>query len=344
MKKVIVNVDLESKTPVYHLFPGTQEACDAFLDLRVEDDSITLVPGYTFEKGNLPYDVAMGTALRIDIPAEMSGQHLKNLETDNEFCSLVNRLVAGHSIKWDGNNDRGQFTEDALEADQEISMFFNTSDYIEIISDVYAWVEADFEISELAEKGLREYADDLENALEGNQAFGSDIDATVLAVAKSKVEDLLENEQSIKGQVAVVKILIENDIEIDLSLDVDITDVEIIDNCNEDEEGNIQPSEISALVGFTFVGEAYSIDFKTTTTSDYGAYSSKLAAYDGSDDYDRFVEAVGDDMAQEILSVVLKESDAQEIRNKYVSENYSVSDESYGGMDGNSETNKATRK
>jgi hypothetical protein len=130
---------------------------------------------------------------------------------------------------------------------------------------------------------------------------------------------------------------------VDLS-DVTIYSTEIIDNCVADEHGYYQPSEISITVNFEVADVNYILDFQTTTTHDYGAYSSKLSAYDGNDDYDLLIENLGEDNAQKVLQTVLEKSNAQFIRNEYVSENYTVSDEAPNGIDANSETNKAVKK
>ena len=126
--------------------------------------------------------------------------------------------------------------------------------------------------------------------------------------------------------------------------DFHINSVKIIDNCHEDEHGNFQLSQISALIAFEYNDDTFAIDFQTTTTYDYD-YSSKLAAYDESDDYNRLAEIVGDDdLLDELLSNVCKFSPAATLREQHIKDSYTITDEEFHGMDANSEANKATKK
>jgi hypothetical protein len=132
-----------------------------------------------------------------------------------------------------------------------------------------------------------------------------------------------------------------------------ILNTEIIDNAVEQErqiseteyEKYIQPSEISVLVKLEHDGKTYFLDYQSTATSDYGAYSSHLKAYGGADDYDKLMCQFDDEEDfYSFLYEVKKESNAQQIRDDYVEENYQVDDGDYGGMDANSEINKAVKK
>lgn len=124
-----------------------------------------------------------------------------------------------------------------------------------------------------------------------------------------------------------------------------ITDTEVIDNTVADHDGNIQPSEISILVEIEINGKPFCLDFQTTNTMDYGAYSSDLWPYDGTDDYSDLEDLFDDDNEfADFIENVKTKSNAQAQWHEYVSENFNVRDEHFSGMDANSETNKAIKK
>ena len=131
---------------------------------------------------------------------------------------------------------------------------------------------------------------------------------------------------------------------------MEILNTEIIDNAHpqiDESTGNefYQPSEISILVEIELDGKNYHLDFQSTTTCDYGAYSSSLAAYDGTDDYDALFDVIDDEVKfNELLAQVKNESNAQKQRDEYVNENYEVDTDYFGGMDANSEVNRAVKK
>ncbi len=127
-----------------------------------------------------------------------------------------------------------------------------------------------------------------------------------------------------------------------------IKSAEIIDNASyQDEDGNYQPSEISVLVEIEVAGNLYSMDFQTTGTHDYGAYSSDLWPYDGTEDYESLYALFGDDREAEFkgfIETIKTESKCQQIWQNYVNGRYLLSSDHFDGMDANSEVNKMRLK
>jgi hypothetical protein len=125
-----------------------------------------------------------------------------------------------------------------------------------------------------------------------------------------------------------------------------INSTEIIDCTNEDESGNILLSGISVLVNFTIETKTFMLDFQTTETFDYSAISSNLASSDlAGVDHSSFIDFIGDDDKSEALLELIKtESNAQEIWNDYVYENFIINEDHFNGMDANSEINTAVRR
>jgi len=129
---------------------------------------------------------------------------------------------------------------------------------------------------------------------------------------------------------------------------VKVLGTEILDHTeeHEDDEGlYVQPSEVSVLVEFEYNERIYKLDFQTTNTSDYGAYSSRLYPYDGTTDYDDFAELFDwDGEALELIFEKLRSDGVQKIYNEYIAENYILSHDCFNGMHGDSLVNRAMRK
>jgi len=122
-----------------------------------------------------------------------------------------------------------------------------------------------------------------------------------------------------------------------------IVNTEIIDNATHvSETGKQQPSEISVLVEIKYDDNDYFLDFQTTTTADYGAFSSSLSPYEGTDSYDDLKEVCGDDF-DSVIDAVEEKSECKKMWSEYVDENYKRNTGHFGGMDGNSEVNEMVR-
>lgn len=125
-----------------------------------------------------------------------------------------------------------------------------------------------------------------------------------------------------------------------------INSAEIIDCTNEDENGNILLSGISVVVEFTIGIKTFRVDFQTTETFDNSAISSNLASSDMADlDHSSFFDFIGDDDKSEaLLKLIKKESNAQEMWNDYVYDNFIINEDHFNGIDANSEINAAVRR
>ncbi len=125
-----------------------------------------------------------------------------------------------------------------------------------------------------------------------------------------------------------------------------INSAELIDCTNEDESGNILLSSISVVVEFTIGIKTFRVDFQTTETLDNSAISSNLASSDMAEaDHSIFIDFIGDDDKSEaLLKLIKKESNAQEIWNDYVYENFIIIEDHFDGIDANSEINTTVRR
>jgi hypothetical protein len=126
---------------------------------------------------------------------------------------------------------------------------------------------------------------------------------------------------------------------------IKVLNTEIFDNAVKNEEGEIQPSGVSVGVTILFDDVTYTLDFQTTSTGDYGAYSSTLESYDGNSDHHALEKKVEDeDEFLNLLAEIKIQAEPETVWSDYMNEKYSLSSESFDGMDGNSEVNKATVK
>ena len=133
-------------------------------------------------------------------------------------------------------------------------------------------------------------------------------------------------------------------------MNINTLDTEILDNTTEQhtQEGykQVQPSEVSVLVEFELSGEAkkYSIEFQTSETSDYGAFSDILCAFHDSE-LERLFNEYGEDEAEKIIEEVKEISGVQEEWRNYVNEHFILADDRHCNfIDGNSIRNVAYKK
>lgn len=124
-----------------------------------------------------------------------------------------------------------------------------------------------------------------------------------------------------------------------------VISTEIYDNANKREDGTIQPSEISVGVTVEVKDKTYFLDYQTTSTHDYGAYSSNLASYDGSGDHIELAESIDDEEKMDkLLEQIGEKAGVNKLWQEYMDSNYNIDADHYGGMDANSEVNSATLK
>lgn len=132
--------------------------------------------------------------------------------------------------------------------------------------------------------------------------------------------------------------------EIGSEMEFKIINTDVVDNAVADHDGNYQPSEISVLVEIEIDRKVYYLDFQTTSTHDYGAYSSDLAPYEGTDSYDALADmfdgGTDDDQFHGLIAAIKKAADVQQKWTDYITETYIVDDDYFGGMDANSEINR----
>lgn len=91
------------------------------------------VPFHVWHRRTLRYT---GEACSCGVVSEASLNELAS-----KLSPLLDRVSAGHTVEWDGNNMKGQLTDDAQEASDEVDRIVNEWEWQ---SDVEVWDAADW--------------------------------------------------------------------------------------------------------------------------------------------------------------------------------------------------------
>ena len=114
----MIRITTVTGTELYHRYPGQSAAQPVHVKLDCRGDG-TLSASHSPEIGNaVPFAVYHGHVRQWGIPALQAGAADTLLA---EIAPLAERVVAGYSAGWDGNNTVADFTADAERAIEEIS-------------------------------------------------------------------------------------------------------------------------------------------------------------------------------------------------------------------------------
>ena len=105
--------------PLYHKYRGQSAPQPAFIEL---DENGEVSADWSGEIGNaVPIDVWDGRTLRWAIRPEISQLALDKLLADgSELRMLLTTVHSGHTVVWDGNNNRGRIDDNARRAVEQL--------------------------------------------------------------------------------------------------------------------------------------------------------------------------------------------------------------------------------
>ena len=104
--------------PLFHRYPQQTEPQPAYVQL---DEVGDVTAGHSGEiGGGAPAHVWHGRTLRWSVPASVRGDVLADLLA-GDALPLLQRVHAGHSVQWDGNNHCGALDDDARTASDELA-------------------------------------------------------------------------------------------------------------------------------------------------------------------------------------------------------------------------------
>ena len=112
-----------SPAPLYHRYPGQDQPRNVYLQIDPSEKEITIS---WCEDDGVPMDVYHDLSFRIYISPYLSGRGLSNLVDDPVFRGLVDRIIVGHSIEWDGRNLVGRLTTGGQDSLEDLELLCQT--------------------------------------------------------------------------------------------------------------------------------------------------------------------------------------------------------------------------
>ena len=100
--------------PLYSRYAGQTSAQDAYVEM--DEDGIVRADYSGEIGGGIPFSVYHGRIIRWGVSNTVRGDVLADYLESDETIALLERVEAGQSIEWDGNNNRGKLDDDATEA------------------------------------------------------------------------------------------------------------------------------------------------------------------------------------------------------------------------------------
>jgi hypothetical protein len=117
--------------------------------LVIEEDGAVSLRCRTYYGGDgTPFDEWHNRTLRYTITGQvLDNERLReDLAEGGKLALLIDRIKAGHSVVWDGSNHVGKLTQDARDAEEDLSHALDSGDYADDSSalwDAGEWLSAD---------------------------------------------------------------------------------------------------------------------------------------------------------------------------------------------------------
>ena len=136
--KTEITITEPTGNAMHHHYPNQTSAQPAYIELNPETGNLSA--SYNGEIGNaVPMAVWHGKIRRYACPVLPDDRALELME---EITPLAERVCAGFSETWDGNNYVGKLTDDAETAEEEIGNIVGAIDYDETLKvwDASEWL------------------------------------------------------------------------------------------------------------------------------------------------------------------------------------------------------------
>lgn len=170
--------------PLYHVYPRQTKPQPAYVELDEDGD---VSADYNGEIGNaVPMAVWHRRTLRFDVSPRVGGDDLADFLESDAVVALLERIHAGHTVEWNGNNHVGTLDDDAQAAAEALMEALSGLDDVEV-GDAYEWLAPGFALSDLVEgESIETLAASLidEAAGEGITIHGSMEDAVAQCAAE----------------------------------------------------------------------------------------------------------------------------------------------------------------
>ena len=117
LRFLLDNLAGDAKVPLFCQYPGQIQPQPAYVELSEQGEVLAT---YSGELGGTLMRHAHGLDLTWAVSAFAQPQILAKLLTQGEGLALLERIHAGHSVHWDGSNNRGRLTTDAQAASEAL--------------------------------------------------------------------------------------------------------------------------------------------------------------------------------------------------------------------------------
>lgn len=179
--------NLHESCPLYHKYPDQFSPQRAYIEFQCSEKGF-LLADWAGESGNaVPEYVHHKHAIRWYVDPTTRGSAIIDLFADEGFLACCQRINAGYEEDWDGRNNVGKYSEDALEAIDEVAAKVDTlSDELAETWEVEEWLFASSALTDHWPDGaklddvVKELERDAEMALESNQAVIGSIEKALL--------------------------------------------------------------------------------------------------------------------------------------------------------------------
>jgi hypothetical protein len=179
--------NLEGKAaPLFHQYPGQNGPQGAYIEL--DEDGVVSADWNGEIGGAIPFHVYHGRTRWYSIHNRWSGDGLIDFLQSDEIRGLLARIHAGHSIDWDGNNMTGRLTEDAIDAEEELTRILDEDE-----GDIEVWGGYDYLFSNLSFRNVWSSDEDLEEVAE-NWFAGAEDNNIVIPGGLEEIQDALLEE------------------------------------------------------------------------------------------------------------------------------------------------------
>jgi len=129
--------NLGGSAPLYHRYTGQTDPQPAYLE--IDPGAGTVRADWNGEIGSaVPFGVYQGRILRVPVPCYAHGPSLARELESEPVRAMLERIIAGHSVEWDGSNNIGRLTKDAQAAVAELE------EWLESVAQTEVWDAADW--------------------------------------------------------------------------------------------------------------------------------------------------------------------------------------------------------
>lgn len=117
-KPKIIGIDCLPEVDPYHRDTG--KLCETYITISPETGKVWVSQEY--DDNATPIDVWNGIDIteRLGFGQVMDGEKIQDYLESEEATSLIQRIINGHEVEWNGNNHVGHLNDDANEAWEEL--------------------------------------------------------------------------------------------------------------------------------------------------------------------------------------------------------------------------------